>query len=360
MFTKRSTQSTVSLLPFIGATIFLALLGLLWVFEASVAESYALFEEPYHFVKQHALGLIIGGIALIVATFIPTKLWLKYAMPLFLFGLLLLILVLIPGLGTELNGARSWFFIAGISVQPIELYKFIIIVYLSSWLAEHQRILPFLAIVGITSLLVMLQPDLGSLLIVLSIAFSMYFFSGANLKSFLSIISCAVLAVITLAVSSPYRMERLTTFFDPTSDPLDSSFQIRQITLALGRGGWFGQGIGNSKQRFSYIPEASTDSIFSIIAEEIGFVGSLAMIALFVFFIVYAIKIVSLHQEKAIKLLGYGIITWISVQTILNLGAVVGLLPLTGIPLPFFSYGRSSLIMLLFSTGILIRIGKES
>lgn len=357
---KSKTQTAAKLIPFIGLTVFLSILGLLWVFEASVAESYSLFQEPYHFVKQHALGLVIGFIALIINTFIPTKLWIKYARPLFLGGLLSLILVLIPGIGTELNGARSWFFVGGVSIQPIELFKFIIIVYLSSWLAEHQRIQPFLGAIGITSVLVMLQPDLGSLLVVLSIAFIMYFLSGAPLKTYGYIIACAIAAVTLLVVTAPYRLERLTTFFDPTSDPLDSSFQIRQITLALGRGGWFGQGIGNSKQRFSYIPEASTDSIFSIVAEEIGFVGSLAMIALFVFFILYGIKLVLPHENRAVRLMGLGILSWISVQTILNLGAVVGLLPLTGIPLPFFSYGRSALIMLLFSTGILIRIGKET
>lgn len=357
---RQSAQSAITVLPFVGLTIFLAILGLLWVFEASVAESYSLFGEPYHFVKQHAIGLILGFSALIVTTFIPAKMWIKYSLPLFIFGLITLILVLIPGIGTELNGARSWFFIAGVSAQPIELYKFIIITYLASWLAKHQRMGPFLAVIGITSLLVMLQPDLGSLLIVLSIAFIMYFLSGAKLKGLLTIITCALVAVVLIAVTSPYRMERLTTFFDPNSDPLDSSFQIRQITLALGRGGWFGQGIGNSKQRFSYIPEASTDSIFSIIAEEIGFVGSIAMILLFVFFILYGLKLVTRHPELSIRLLGLGILAWISVQTILNLGAIVGLLPLTGIPLPFFSYGRSALIMLLFSTGVIIRIGKES
>lgn len=357
---RNPAPSVSTILPFVGLTIFLSLLGLLWVFEASVGESYALFQEPYYFVRQHALGLLIGYIALIIAAFIPSQIWIRYSVPLFVAGIISLILVLIPGIGVDLNGARSWFFIAGISVQPVEVYKFVLIAYLGSWLSKHQKLAPFLFIIGITSVLLMLQPDLGSLLILLGISFGMYFLSGAPLKPFIGLIIAAFIAVVILAVSSPYRMERLTTFFDPNSDPLDSSFQIRQITLALGRGGLLGEGIGNSKQRFSYIPEASTDSIFSIVAEEVGFVGSVAMIALFMFFILYSIKLVSKHPDLATRLMGLGIITWISIQLIMNLGAIVGLLPLTGVPLPFFSYGRSALIMLLFSTGVLIRIGKES
>ena len=171
----------------------------------------------------------------------------------------------------------------------------------------------------------------------------------------------AIPTVLVEIVTSEYRMKRLTTFLNPQADPLGASFHIRQITLALGRGGWLGQGIGGSQQKYSYIPEASSDSIFAIIAEEIGFLGSLGIISLYIFFFYHAYKLITQQEkEPALQLLGFGIIFWIGLQLILNLSAIVGLVPLTGVPLPFISYGRSSLVMLLFATGVLLGIGRTT
>lgn len=342
-------------------TCILAFLGLLFVFESSVAQSYQLFDTPYHFVMQHAYGLLAGLSFFFLATLIPSKLWLQLAPVLYIVGLILLILVFVPPIGLRLNGAHRWIGIAGITFQSVEFFKFACISYLALWLSKKKELIPFFIILVIPAILLILQPDLGSLLLLLGIAITMFYLAGGSMRS-LSILAITIIPAATLAVfTSPYRMKRLTTFLNPESDPLGASFHIKQITLALGRGGLFGQGIGNSRQKFAYIPEVSTDSIFAIVAEEIGFLGSLVIFGLFLAFFYFAITIVTNHKlaiEQ--RLLGLGIIAWISYQTLLNLGAVVALIPLTGIPLPFFSYGRSAQLMILFSTGILYRLGKES
>ena len=341
-------------------TCVLAVLGLLAVSEASVAESFVTFGDPYYFVRQQLIGLALGFTALCVATLIPLKFWTQTAHLWYILGIILLILVFIPGIGLELNGAHRWISLPGLTLQPVEFVKFAMLLFFSVWMTKHQRIQPFLALTAIPAVLIILQPDLGSLLTVLAVSFTMFFISGGNLKQF-SLVAAVVIPLIAIAiVTSPYRMQRVTTFLNPQSDPWGASFHIRQITIALGRGGLLGQGIGNSKQRFSYIPEASTDSIFSIIAEEVGFIGSLIVIGLLGLYFVLGWKIVKSHSDPTIQLLGLGILFWFGFQALLNLSAVVALVPLTGIPLPFFSYGRTALIMLLFSTGIIIRIGKEA
>lgn len=342
-------------------TLLLNLLGLLFVFESSVAESYSIFGTQYHFLTQHIIGLALGLSVMSIGLLLPPQLWIKISPMMYVFGLLLLVLVLIPGIGSLLNGARRWIIIGGIVLQPIEVFKFSLISFYSYWLSKHQRLIPFLFLTAIPSILVLLQPDLGSLLVVGSIACALYFVAGGEIKKMLLLSTIIVPVLIISIIAKPYRLQRVTTFLNPEADPLGASFHIRQITLALGRGGLTGQGIGGSNQKFSYIPEASTDSIFAIIAEEIGFIGCMTIILLFCLFFYHSYMLVlESEQSQAVKLLGFGIILWIALQVVLNLSAVVALVPLTGVPLPFFSYGRSSLVMLLFVTGILIRIGKKT
>ena len=345
----------------LGMVIILSLLGLLFVFEASTAESYALFGSQYHFLLQHSIGLGIGIFALIVGFLTPTKVWIKISPVLYIGGLILVILTLIPGIGLDLNGARRWFSIGGIRFQAVEFLKFGLVAYFASWMSKHQKFAPFLFLTALPAFLIILQPDLGSLLLVVAIAVSMFFISGGNLKNVLIIGVVGIPLVLAAIYTSPYRMRRVTTFLKPESDPLGASFHIRQITLALGRGGMWGQGIGNSNQKYSYIPEASTDSIFAIIAEEIGFVGASVIILLLLYYLYTSSVIVSSDQHTRDEyLLGMGILIWISFQILLNLSAVVALVPLTGMPLPFFSYGRSSQVMILFASGILIRMGRRA
>lgn len=342
-------------------TIILTVLGVVFVFESSTAESYTTFGNQYHYLIQHLIGLGFGIIAFCIGLFIPSKIWLKTSLIWYIVGILLLLLVFIPGVGLSLNGSSRWFSIAGMRFQSIEFFKFALIVFYSNWLSIHQRFGPFLFLTAIPAVLVLLQPDLGSLLLLLTIACALFFVAGGNIKKLLLLGVIGVPITLLAIVSSPYRMQRLTTFLNPESDPLGASFHIRQITLALGRGGLIGQGIGESQQKYSYIPEASTDSIFAIIAEEIGFIGSFFILFLYGLFFFHGYKIVqNTEKPKPIQLLGMGIIIWIGLQVILNLSAVVGLIPLTGMPLPFISFGRSSLVMVLFATGILIRIGKKT
>jgi cell division protein FtsW len=358
---KRSVTPSQLGIVVIVLVMLLSTLGTVFVFEASVAESLSTFGDRYYLFKQHLVGLLIGWIAFFVGLMIPAKIWIKISPIVMVTAIISLILVFIPGVGINLNGASRWLSIAGLTIQPVEIVKFALITYLAAWLPKQKDLWPFLIIVSIPTILLILQPDLGSLLVVFTIACSLYFVAGGNLKQ-LGIMTLITIPLLVVAiVTSPYRMQRVLTFFNPDSDPLGSSYHVRQIVLALGRGGLFGQGLGNSTQRFSYIPEASTDSIFAIVAEETGFVGSSIIICMFALLIFIIFKLVNQTQNSIeIKLLGNGLAIWITAQTLLNLSAVVALVPLTGVPLPFFSYGRTALIMILFATGVLLNTGKKS
>lgn len=340
------------------STTALCALGLLFVFAASVGESYALFGHPFHFVSRQARWFVIGGIALLVGRSIPLKLWQKTAWMAYAASLVSLLLVFVPGLGRELNGAHRWIFIGSYSFQPVEFVKLSLVLLFSSWLTHHQRLLPFAFLTSLPALIILLQPDVGSLLIVLSIAFGMFFMAGGELKSISLAATIGVALLAVAIVLAPYRLQRVTTFLDPESDPTGASFHIRQITLALGNGGLFGQGFGNSKQKYTYIPEASTDSIFAIISEELGFVGGVALIGLFMTHIWLGFRLVNRAPAHSFAwLVGYGLMIWLAAQIVLNLAAVVALVPLTGVPLPYISYGGSSLLMVMFATGMIMKVG---
>ncbi|MBU2543502.1 putative lipid II flippase FtsW [Patescibacteria group bacterium] len=343
----------------ISLVLILTLAGLLFVFNASVAEAFNTFGDQYHFLKQHLTWIGLGLLAMILAKFIPLSFWKQTSKFFYIFGLLALLLVFIPGIGREFNGAHRWIFWGNFRFQPVEPFKLAMIVFFANWMSNHQKLLPFLFTTGLPALLILLQPDLGSLLVIVSIAFGMFFIAGGKLSHLLGITGISVLILLIVILGSGYRRERLSTFLNPQADPLGAGFHIRQITLALGQGGWLGQGIGNSRQKFSYIPEASTDSIFAIIAEEIGFIGSVIILALFALYFYFATKTANLAPNSFERLLGWGIIIWLAAQTLLNLAAVVALVPLTGLPLPFLSYGGSSLVMILLANGILLRISAE-
>lgn len=341
-------------------TTVISLIGLLFVFESSTAESFSTFGHPYHYVKSQAVWLGVGFITLFISSFIPINFWKKLSPLFFIITLLALIMVFIPGFGLKLNGARRWFSLSGlVTIQPVEIAKFSIVTFFATWMAKHQRLLPFLFLTSLPVTLLLLQPDLGSTLIVLAIAMGMYFVAGGQMKYIFLISGLGLILVLAAIFSSDYRMKRVSTFFNPELDPLGSSFHIRQITLALGRGGLMGKGIGESKQKYNYIPEASSDSILAIVAEEIGFIGSIIVITLFTsyFFITYKIAL-KFASDSFEHILAMGILIWISSQTLLNIAAVVALVPLTGMPLPFFSYGGSSLVMVMLATGVLAKLSK--
>jgi len=341
--------------------ISLSLLGFLLMFDSSVIESYQTFGSPYALIRQQALGLVLGMIAFISTFILPPRFWIKFGNVGYIIGIFLLALVFVPGIGVELNGARRWVNAGFTLLQPIEVFKFLFIVSFAKWFSKHQRIRPFLALTAIPVFLLLLQPDLGSTLLLIFIATGMFFIAGGSLKK-ISLIGLSILPLVMLAIFlSPYRLERLKTFLNPNYDLQGSSFHMHQAIVAIGGGGFFGKGIGNSSQKFSYVPETSTDSIFAIVGEELGFVGAFSLIIAFGLFFWLVYKTAQLpNNNPEIRLLVFGLLLWIAGQTLLNLSAIVGLIPLTGTPLPFFSYGRSSLIMILFASGNILQVARQN
>ncbi len=339
----------------------LSVFGVLMVYDSSVAIALRDFGNQYYYVKEQLKWFLAGSIAFLVFARIPYTIWRKYALPLLMITLVLLMVVFIPGAGIKAYGAHRWINFGFFVLQPAELAKLTMIFYLSAWFShpEKSRFFSFILFLSMVVGLVMLEPDLGTSLIILSIAILLYFFSGAPLRHFMFMIPMLIGAVLLLAVISPYRMRRLTTFVNRSSDPLGASYHIQQVLLGLGSGGWTGVGIGKSRQKYEYLPEANTDSIFAIIGEETGFIGAMLVISVYISIIWRGYSIAMHAKEIFGRLLALGITSWVAVQTLINLSAMVALIPLTGVPLPFISYGGSSFIVLLSSMGILINISKH-
>lgn len=355
------TQSVTAGKRLFLLVIILSLIGILAVFEASHIEAFYRFNDKYFFIKHQASWLGIGLLILITTSLLPVAFWKKLGPLIYFVGIICLILVLIPQLGIEVNGARRWLSLAGFRFQPVEAIKLGITAFFASWLTKHQRIAPFLTFTLLPTTLVMIQPDLGSTLVVLMIAFSMYVTAGGKLKQIMMLGGAGIVMIALLVLTSSYRRERLVTYLNPSHDPLGAGYHIRQITIALGNGGLLGQGIGQSKQKFQYLPEASTDSIFALVAEEIGFVGATLLIGLFLLFLHTAFQIVHNQPDNSFeKLFATGLTVWLAGQMLMNLAAVVALVPLTGVPLPFISRGGSSLLTVMLATGILISLSRNA
>ncbi len=343
------------------SVVVLTIFGLLMIFESSNVSAFRDFGDKYHFVKDQITWGILGFIGIIIAYTIDYHKYYKLTVPMMLITILLLLLVFVPGIGVKALGARRWIGIGGISLQPAELAKLSLAIYLSAWFStkEKGRFLPFLLLVGLVTGLVILEPDLGTSIIILSLSAIVYFSSGASLLHFLLLIPAAAASIIVLAVTSPYRLKRLTTFLNPENDPLGASYHIRQILISLGSGGLFGLGLGGSRQKYEFLPEATTDSIFAIIGEEFGFLGSLILLFIYIYLLYKIFKIIKRAPDRFGFLLGCGILGMLAMQIIINLGSMTALFPLTGVPLPFISYGGSNLIISLISVGILLNIGKQ-
>ncbi|HPS40828.1 MAG TPA: FtsW/RodA/SpoVE family cell cycle protein [Candidatus Woesebacteria bacterium] len=348
---------------FLGLIILLSLLGLFFVFEASTVESFKLFGHQYYFFKQQAIWLLLSFVVLLFTSKLKVKFFKKFALHFYLLAILLLILTLIPSIGLKLNGTRRWIALPfGIgTLQSVEVFKFVLVNFYAYLLSKKLDLSSFLFFLFWPIVLVLLQPDFGSLMILVATSIIMYFLAGGRIKFLAILFAGGIVFVLSVILFSPYRRERLTTFLNPQVNIQEESYHVRQITLALGGGSWFGRGIGNSQQKYSYVPEASSDSIFAIVAEEIGFVGSFLIICLFIlYFRVANLLVKNKVLTKYEYLLYYGILTWIAIQLLFNLSAVVVLLPLSGMPLPFFSQGGSSLVMLFFANGVLLSIATHA
>jgi len=339
-------------------TFFLITFGIIMVGNASVIEAYRDFGDKFYYLKLQAQWAMLGILGLLGGLFFNFKRLRAIAFPLLLVTIFFLIAVLVPGVGIKALGAKRWLGVGPFRFQPSELAKFAFILWAAAFLSNKKKTLSFLGILGFLGGLIIIQPDLGTAIILVSSGLVIYFTSGAPIWEVGLLGVLGVLGGLGLIFSSSYRKERFLTFLNPARDPLGASYHIRQILIALGSGGVWGLGLGQSRQKYEYIPMATTDSIFAIIAEEIGFVGAMVIILLFLFFIWRGLKIAKEAPDEFSKLLAVGITTWIGFQALLNLGAMTALIPLTGIPLPFISYGGSSLVLSLVAVGILANISR--
>jgi len=338
--------------------IALVIIGIIAVADVSAPQSLNNYGNKFYLLKEQAISAVIGVGVFFVVSRIKYTFWQKLATPLFFVTIGLLILVLMQRFGFSALGARRWISIGPINFQPSEIVKFAICIYFAKVAASNKSPLSYFIPLALVAGLIMLQPDLGTTLVVLVIGFSQIFVADVNLLYVLGSAGVGVVATTLLILFSPYRKARLMTFLESTGDPLGQSYHIRQILLALGSGGIFGVGFGASRQKYLFLPEASTDSIFAVIAEELGLLGALAIIFLFTFFIIRGLKIAKNAPDRFSSVLAVGISAWIGGQAFLNIGSMVSLVPLTGIPLPFISFGGSSLVMILAACGILLNISK--
>lgn len=352
--TQEEKIDKVLLLLTLGLTAF----GVLMIFEASSVIAQETFGDKFYLMKSQLLWSIFGIVIMIILSKVHYHFWKKISFFLFLISIFLLFLVLVPGLGLKLLGGRRWLNFFGFVFQPAELAKISIIIYFSSFFEKKKGTLRFLFLIGVITILLMLEPDLGTTVIIVGGSLLVYFLSGANLLEIFLFLIFGFFGGLFLIFFSPYRLERLKVFLNPNLDPQGSSYHLRQVILALGSGGIWGRGLGQSRQKFLFLPEAATDSIFAVIAEEIGFTGTFFLLCFFLFFFFRGLKISQTAQDKFGHLLAGGITGFIFVQTFLNLGSMVSLLPLTGVPLPFISYGGSSLVVILAGVGILLNISK--
>src|SRR3989344_1767418 len=342
----------------LGLTLVLTFFGLLMVFNASVVEAFQIFDDKYYFSKLQLTWIGAGLAAMAAAAFLPLRLVKKLATPTILVTLVLLGLVLIPGVGSEFHGARRWLSFGEFNLQPTELAKLALIIYLSAWLTLARSFWRFLAILAAVLILIMLQPDLGTALIVIFTAVIVYYASGAPIFYLLAVGVLCSISGLGLIFSSAYRRERLLTYLNPGADPLGSSYHIRQALIAIGSGGLFGLGLGQSRQKYQFLPQATTDSIFAIVAEEVGFVGSAVLIVIFTLLILRILKIARFASDDFSRLLTTGIAGWIGLQVMVNIAAMLALVPLTGVPLPLISYGGSAMIATLSGLGLVLNVSR--
>lgn len=350
----------------LGSVIILSLFGLLMVYSASNIWAEYKFNDPFKFVKNQGLFFIVGLFLMNVISKINYQHYQKWAKVFLLGCIVLLILVLIPGIGTVRNGSRSWFGIGSFGIQPSEFTKLALIIFSAKYLTKNEKkmsnikkgVLPLLGLALMIFGLIMLQPDFGTGMILVMTTIGLLFVSGVPSKFFLKIGVAGLIGIVGLIIAAPYRLKRILSFLNPWSDPLGSGFQIIQSLYAIGPGGLLGFGLGNSRQKHFYLPEPQTDFIFSIISEEFGFLGVIIITTLFFIIIYQGFKIAKKANDLFGKYLAFGITFSLAFQCILNLSVVTGLMPITGITLPFVSYGGSSLLITMMGMGILLNISR--
>jgi len=354
---KRSLLAWIFFLP-----ILLSLIGLFFVFEASSVRAFTENGDSFHYLKLQSIWIVISVVVMLfVSSFDYHKLY-YVSFPAMMGTIFLLLLVLFPGVGHRAGGAQRWIDLGVINFQPTEFAKLATILYLASWFIhrERQRFFSFLFLLSFLMVLILAQPDMGTAIIIFLLSITIYFIAGFELHFLGLLLPFSIAAGWILVKISPYRFKRLSAFFDPTLDPLGITYHINQILISLSNGGLFGQGFGASRQKYLFLPEAHTDSIFAIIGEEAGFVGSVFLIGSLIILIYLLYRITTTAPDRFGRLLGGGIFAFFSLQILVNLGAMVKLIPLTGVPLPFFSYGGSNLLTSFILLGIMVNIARQS
>lgn len=364
MFKHISRKQNLPDFILLSTIILFVLIGLVMVYSASHVWAIYKYDDAYFFVKRQALFSVVGLVFMLLFTYIPYDFWRRNVWMILTTCIVLLILVLIPGIGIVRGGAQSWIGIGAFSIQPSEFMKLGMILYVAHYITKnlesaHQfksTILPLLLFIFTVFGIIMLQPDLGTGVVLVATCVCMIFVAGVPVRYFIYFGLLGIIGFVLLIISAPYRISRITSFLNPWQDPLGDGFQIIQSLYALGPGKLMGMGYGNSLQKYFYLPEPQTDFIFSIIGEEFGFIGALIIISMFFLLFWRGIRIALFVIDPFARFLAIGIIAMISIQVMINISVVIGLIPVTGITLPFLSYGGSSLTITLAAVGVLLNI----
>lgn len=341
-------------------------LGVIMVYSSSAVSAYVNFHDSYYFLKRQIVWASLGIVAMLFTMNIDYHVWRKLAKPVMVVTLALLVLVLVPGLGRVVNGARRWLGFGSIYLQPSEIAKLSMVLFTATGLSAHQDrigsftkgILPHLIGLLVVFGLILKEPDLGTALAIGGTVFVMLFVAGAKIKHLGSLGTVGIIGIIAAIIVEPYRLKRLTAFSDPWSDPLDTGYHIIQSLYAIGSGGLFGVGLGRSREKFLYLPEPHTDFIFAILGEELGFIGTVTVLILFFLFAWRGFKVAISAPDIYGSIMAAGLTTMIVLQALMNIAVVTASMPVTGIPLPFLSFGGSALIFTLAGVGILLNISR--
>jgi cell division protein FtsW len=352
----------------VGLVGVLVVIGLVMVLSASSVQSQREFGSTWSYFLRQSIWTVIGLVALVVMARIDYRRWRPLVPVLLVISFALLVLVLVPGIGLQVNGARSWLGRGPIRMQPAELVKLALLLFCADLLARrHDRmddarltLVPVLVVVGTTAVLMMLQPDLGSTMVMGAIVFSVLFVAGVPLGRLSGVFTVGSAGALVLALSKKYRRDRLLAFLNPSKDPGNTGYQINQSLMGVASGGWWGVGLGESRAKWGFLPNAYSDFIFAIIAEELGLLGALLVVGLFLAFGVIGIRAALRAPDRFGTLVAAGITAWILAQAFINIGGVVGILPITGLTLPFVSYGGTSLLITMAATGLLLNVASHA
>lgn len=351
----------------LGAILALLCIGVVMVYSASAVKGYIQYDDPYHYLKMEIIWVTLGLAAMFLSMRLDVRVLRKWAKPALYLAIVLLVLVKVPGIGRKVNGADRWIGLGPLSIQPSEVIKLSMVLVMAHLLSLNPHkiqsfrkgVLPVLALLGLIAGLIMLQPDLGTTLVIAGTTFAMLIAAGARVSHLLALGGSGLGLVVVAIAAAPYRMRRILAFLDPWADASGKGYQTIQALLALGPGGLFGLGLGQSRQKFLYLPENHTDFIFAIIGEELGFIGASLVILLFFLVAWRGFRTAMGAQDAFTGLLALGITSMLIIQAMINMGVVSGVLPVTGITLPFLSYGGTSLVFTMLGVGILLNISRE-